>query len=80
MMCITMEEFLFTMTAYHGQTLTRKRLCQLCAVVWDFKSWPVVIQPGIEPGSVVIPLALGHSALDRCSTQESKSFTVYLKL
>ena len=25
-----------------------------------------VIQPGFEPGSVVMPLALRYSALDRC--------------
>ena len=31
-----------------------------------------MIQPGIEPGSVVMPLALRCSALDRCATQEDR--------
>ena len=34
---------------------------------------PIVIQPGIEPGSVVTPVALRCSALDRCSTREPYS-------
>jgi hypothetical protein len=54
------------MTAYAGQTLTRATLGQLCAALWDSQSRPVGIQPGIEPGSVVTPLALRCSALDRC--------------
>ena len=28
------------------------------------------MQPGIEPGSVVMPLALRCSALDRCATRQ----------
>uniref|UniRef100_A0AAZ3NQI5 Fatty acid binding protein 6, ileal (gastrotropin) n=1 Tax=Oncorhynchus tshawytscha TaxID=74940 RepID=A0AAZ3NQI5_ONCTS len=32
---------------------------------------PVVIQPRIEPGCVVTPLALRCSALDRCATRKS---------
>ena len=56
--------------AYPGQTLTWTTLGQLCAALWDSQSRPVVIQPGIEPGSLVAPLALRCSALDRCSTQE----------
>ena len=46
------------MTAYPGQTLTRTMLGQLCAALWDSQS-----QPGIEPGSEVMPLALRCSAL-----------------
>ncbi|KAM9437983.1 dolichyldiphosphatase 1-like isoform 2-T2 [Salvelinus alpinus] len=42
--------------------------CQLCATLWDSQSRPVVIKPGIEPGSVV--MALRCSALDRCATWE----------
>ena len=48
------------MTAYPGQTQTT--LGQLCPIT---QSRSVVIQPGIEPGSVVTPLALRCSALDR---------------
>ena len=33
-------------------------LGQLCTASW---AWPAVTQPGIEPGSVVIPLALRRS-------------------
>ena len=62
------NKFLFTMTAYPNLTLTT--LGQLCVALWDSQSLPVVIQPGIEPGSVVIPLALRCSALDCCATQE----------
>ena len=60
----------FTMMAYLGQNLTRMTLGQLCSALWDFRSRPVVKQPGIEPGSVVTPLALRCSALDRCATRE----------
>jgi hypothetical protein len=51
--------------AYPGQTLT---WTTLCAAVWDIQSLPVVIQPVIEPGSVVMTLALRCSALDHCTT------------
>ena len=51
------------MTAYPGQTQTRTTLGQLCAALWDSQSRPVVIQPGIEPGSIVTPLVLRCSAL-----------------
>ena len=53
------NKFLFTMTA---QTL----LGQLCDSLWDSQSRPDVIQPGFEPGTVVTPLALRCSTLDRC--------------
>jgi hypothetical protein len=59
------------MTAYPSQT--RTTLGQLCAVLWDSQSWPDVIQPGIEPGTVGTPLALRCSALDRCDTREPKN-------
>uniref|UniRef100_A0AAZ3QTS6 Cytochrome c oxidase subunit 5A, mitochondrial n=1 Tax=Oncorhynchus tshawytscha TaxID=74940 RepID=A0AAZ3QTS6_ONCTS len=39
------------MTSYPGQTL--RTLGQLCAAIWDSQSRPIVIQPRIEPGSVV---------------------------
>ena len=58
------------MTAYPGQILIQTTLGQLCAALWLSQSQPVVIQPGIGPGSVVTPLALRCSALDRCDTQE----------
>ena len=58
--------------AYPSQTLTWTKLGQLCAALWDSQSRPVVIKPGIEPGSVVTPLALKCSALDRCATREPK--------
>jgi hypothetical protein len=61
------------MTAYPGQTLTRTTLGQLCAALWDSQSQSVVIQPGIEPESVVMPLALRCSALDRCVTRDPLS-------
>ena len=51
------------MTAYPGQTLTQTMLGQLCTALWDSHSRPVVIQPEIEPGSVLTPLALKCSAL-----------------
>ena len=38
--------------------LTRTTLGQLCSILWDSQSQPVVTQPRIEPGSVVTPLAL----------------------
>ena len=53
------------MTAYPGQTLTQTMLGQLCAALWDSQSWSVVIQPRIEPGSVVTTLALRYSAIER---------------
>jgi hypothetical protein len=60
------------MAAYPGQTLTQTTLGQLCAALWDSKSQPVVIQPGIKPGSVVTLLALRCSAVDCCATREPK--------
>uniref|UniRef100_A0A673ZT80 RAB3A interacting protein like 1 n=1 Tax=Salmo trutta TaxID=8032 RepID=A0A673ZT80_SALTR len=67
------------MTAYPGQTL--KTLGQLCAALCDTQSRLVVIQPGIEPGSVVTPLALSCSALDRCATREPPLVTTnYLNI
>jgi hypothetical protein len=59
-----------TMTAHPGQILTQTTLGQLCAALWDSQSHPGVIQPAIEPGSVVTPQALRCSTLDRCATQE----------
>ena len=58
------------MTAYPDQTLTRTTLGQLYGALRDSQSRPVVIQPGIKPGSVVTPLALRGRALDRCATRE----------
>ena len=63
-----MEKFLFTMTAYPGQT--RTTLGQLCAALWDSQSRPDVTQPGFKPGTVVMHLALRCSALDHCATLE----------
>jgi hypothetical protein len=63
------------MTAYPGQTLTRTTLGKLCAALLDSQPRPVVIQPGIEPGSVVTPLALRCGALDRCATREPNIVT-----
>ena len=57
------------MTAYPGQT-SWMTLGQLCAALWDSQSQPGVIQPGFEPGTVVTPLALRCSVLDRCATRE----------
>ena len=51
-------------------SLRTNSLGQLCAALWDSQARPVVIQPGIEPGSVVTSLALRCSALDRCATRE----------
>jgi hypothetical protein len=45
---------------------TRTTLCQLCT--GDSQSQLVMIQPGIKPGYVVMPLALRCSALDRRDT------------
>ena len=45
---------------------------QLCTALWDSRSGPVVIQPGIEPRSVVTLLALRCSALDCCATREPR--------
>ena len=42
------------MTVYPGQTLIWMTLGQLCTALWDAQSQPVGIQPGIEPGSVVM--------------------------
>ena len=52
------------MTTYPGQTQTT--LGQLCSALWDSQPRPDVIQPGFEPRTVVTPLALRCSALDRC--------------
>jgi hypothetical protein len=57
------NKFLFTMTAYLMTALDK-----MCTTLWDSQSQPAVIQPGIEPGSVVTPLALRCSALDHCAT------------
>ena len=59
------------MTVYPAKTLTQTMLGELCAALWDSQSRPVVIQPGIELGSVVTPLALRCSPLDRCSTRDA---------
>jgi hypothetical protein len=56
------------MTAYNGKTQTT--LSQLWAPLWDAQSQPDVIQPGFEPGTVVIPLALRCRALDRCTSSD----------
>ena len=56
------------MTAYTGQTQTT--LDQLRAVLRDAQSQLVVIQPGFEPGPVVMRLTLSCSALDYCATWE----------
>ena len=50
------NKLLFTMTAYSSQTLTQTMLGQLCAGTLNYGL--VMIQPGIEPGSIVMPLAL----------------------
>jgi hypothetical protein len=64
------------MTAYPGQTWTNcaPPYCKhsLSATGRDSQSQPVVIQHGIEPGSVVMSLALRCSALDCCATREPK--------
>jgi hypothetical protein len=54
------------MTAYPSQTT----LGQLYTTLWEPQSQPDVILPGIEPLSVVTPLTLRCSALDRCAIQE----------
>ena len=64
------------MMAYPSQTLTRTTLGQLCAVLWDSQSRTVVIQPGIEPGSVVLPLALRYGVLDRCTSREPSIYSI----
>ena len=68
------NKFLFTMTAYPGQT--RKTLGQFYIALWDSQSWPDVIQPGFKLGTVVTPFALRYSALDRCATREPNYFCV----
>jgi hypothetical protein len=60
------------MTAYPGQT--RTTLGQLCASLWDSQSRPDVIQPGFEPETAVMPLALRCSALDSCNTREPSEY------
>jgi hypothetical protein len=59
------NKFLFT--ADSDQTLTGTTLGQLCIAQWDSQSRQ---DPGINPGSVVMPLALRCRALDRCTTRE----------
>ena len=51
-------------------------LGQLCTTLWDSRSLPVVTQPGIEPGSIVMPQAL------QCSwaTQEANLLIVFTPL
>ena len=58
------------MMAYPGQPWTT--LSQLYSAPWDSQSWPDVIQHVFEPGTVVMPLALRCSALDRCATREQQ--------
>jgi hypothetical protein len=69
------------MTANPGQT--RMTLGQLCTALWDCQSQLVVIQPRIEPGSIVTPLALRCSALDCCATRKPNyrwgSLDLYIK-
>ena len=72
------NKFLFTMTAYPGQT--QMTLGQLCAALRDSQSWPDVIQPGFEPGTEMTPFALRCSALDRSATREPKSFSLLQSL
>ena len=60
--------------------LTQTTLGQLRAALWDSQSWPAVIQPGIEPGSVVTPPALRCSALDLCATREPLGRQTYITL
>jgi hypothetical protein len=58
------------MMAYPGQTLTWTQCWANCAPPYGT---PNVIQPGIDPGSVVMTLALICSALHCCATREPKS-------
>ena len=51
--------------------LTRTTLGHLSAASWVCWSRPAATQPGIKPGSVVMPQALQCSALDRCATRKS---------
>uniref|UniRef100_A0A4W5KEF7 Ig-like domain-containing protein n=1 Tax=Hucho hucho TaxID=62062 RepID=A0A4W5KEF7_9TELE len=46
-------------------------LGQLCGTQWDSHSWPDVIQPGIESGTVVTPLALRCSTVSNSCTASS---------
>uniref|UniRef100_A0A8C7LDH9 Protein odr-4 homolog n=1 Tax=Oncorhynchus kisutch TaxID=8019 RepID=A0A8C7LDH9_ONCKI len=63
------NKFLFTMTAYTGQT--RAMLGQLCPALWDL--WASCDTAWIQTRvSVVTPLALRCSALDRCTTREPR--------
>uniref|UniRef100_A0A674BVC7 Zinc finger MYM-type protein 4-like n=1 Tax=Salmo trutta TaxID=8032 RepID=A0A674BVC7_SALTR len=55
--------------------LTRTTLGQLCAASWLSRSRQPATQPGIEHGSVVTPLSLRCSALDRCATREAVKTT-----
>ena len=57
------------MTAYPGTI--RTMLGQLCTALWNSLSRLDVIQPEFEPGTVVTPLALRCSAVDRCATQNA---------
>ena len=66
------------MTAYQGQT--RLALGQSCAALFDSHSQPDVMQPGFEPGTAVMPLALKRSVLDRCVTRESKPVQISSEL
>ena len=56
------------MMAYPGQTWMT--LGQLHATLRDSQSQADVMQPGFEPGTAVIHLALRCSAFNRCATQE----------
>ena len=57
-------------SAWPNPPITQTTLVQLCASSWVSRSRPAVTQPGIEHGSVVMPLALGCSALYHCTTRE----------
>jgi hypothetical protein len=71
------NECLFTMMSYPGQTLTRISLGQLCAALWYSQSRPVVIQPGIEPRAVVMPLALRCKCLRQLLHSEAPNVEVF---
>ena len=55
--------------------LPRTARGQLCAASWVSQSRPDATQPWIEPGAVVMALALQCSTLDRCASREAQQWT-----
>ena len=60
-------------TNYFYNDGTRTTLGQLCTALWDSQSQPDMVQPGIEPGTILTPFSLRCSALDQIATLKAQA-------